>query len=278
MSELDDRWCAHLLIKSFSVLVQSGDSSPQCRPTIYDTAMVAMLSKPTTEGDGIVELVYPDSFQYLLDHQQVSGGWEMHSFRLGTILNTLAGLLAIAKCRRSLSLKSETDATSLDLRATKATSFIQEQLDIWDHKSDGQSGSIILVPALLAMLRAEDIHFRFHGSAWLERRRAENLRTAEMAPSESNEFNPALYYLEAYVDVIEPQHLEGSKVFQGISCSPSSTAAFLLGSEVFDEEYKAYISAAIKATGTSGGVPSVYPSSSTEVIYVSFIDSNVFII
>ena len=269
MAVFDAKSQAYSLIESFKPPLDADHSPPQCRLTIYDTAMVAMLSRPKKTGNRAVELVYPESFQCLLDHQQFNGGWEMRNFRLGTIMNTLAGLLAIAKRRRSLSEGSDNAATSLDLRATKATEFLRGQLANWDPKSDMHSGSIVLVQALLVMLRAENIHFQFRGSAQLERQIMETSCKAETSSPQSNGFSPMLYYLEAHVDALEPQNSGGMKSYHGISCSPSSTAAFLLGSKVWDEEYEAYLSAAIKATDICGGVPSLFPPSSTEAAYVS---------
>jgi len=262
MAGAEDKSRAHSLVEGlYTPLGQ------QCRPTIYDTALVAMLSRTKTDS-AATELVYPESFQYLLDHQQVDGGWAMRDFRLGTILNTLAGLLAIVKRPRSLSGGLE-NAAALDLRATKATEFLREKLTAWDPKSEAHLDSIVLVPALLAMLRAENIHFQFQGSAQLENQRMERLRRAEPASPQGNGFDPRLFYLETYMDAVEFQRSEATESYHGISCSPSSTAAFLLGSNVWSEEYESYLSAAIKATGTRGGVPSLFPPSCIEAAYVS---------
>lgn len=240
----------------------------QCRPTIYDTAWVAMLSR-TTASTGNRELVFPQSFQYLLDHQQANGGWEMRDFKLGTILNTLAGLLAILKRKKHLSLEQNDVAASLNLRATKATDFLRRQLATWDPKSDEHFDSIILAPVLLAMLRAEDIHFDFRGSAELDKRRSERLCRAESSPQQSiNTFDPKLDYVRCDMGSL-PRRLGKVDSSEGIACSPSSTAAFMLHYEGWSEEYEAYLSAAVNSTRTSGGVPSLFPPSFTEPVYVS---------
>ena len=66
-----------------------------CRPTIYDTALVAMLFR-TNVHDEAPRAIYPEAFRYLLDHQQTHGGWTMGDFTLGTLLNTMAGLLVLS--------------------------------------------------------------------------------------------------------------------------------------------------------------------------------------
>lgn len=268
MTNLEHNLRASSLIEACYASLYTDDSPQQCRPAIYDTALVAMLSRKAT-NDGTTELVYPESFQYLLDHQQVHGGWVMRDFTLGTVLNSLAGLLAIVKRRKSLSDKHKDAAASLDLRITKATDFLQGQFATWDPRSNVHYRSVILVPALLAMLRAENIHLHCGGSAKIERQRIESLHTLGSVSSQRNGFNLAVYFLEAHMDAAKSLPPEANASHHGISCSPSSTAAFLLGTKAGNEECEAYLSAAIKATCTSGGVPSLFPLSDTEVAYVS---------
>ena len=253
------------LVKGLYLPLDADNNPHKCRPTIYETAWVAMLSETTTMDNGSTELLYPDSFQYLLDHQQAHGGWEMGDFKLGTMLNTLAGLLAITKRRKSLFGRSGNAAAALDLRASKAIEFLRGELAKWDPKSSAHLGSIALVPLLLEMLRTENIHFQHWGSAQVEE------RIAHSPLSQSEGLSPMPYLLQTHMDAAESLNLEDGESCHGISCSPSSVAAFLLASETRDEECAAYLSAAIKATGTRGGVPSVFPPSLNEAAYVSLI-------
>ena len=144
-----------------------------------------------------------------------------------------------------------------------------EKLAVWDPKPYTHLNSIVLVPILLAMLRAENVHFQYRGSAQLEKQRAESPRMAASSPTRNKRPSSILYFLEVDMDVATSQRLGDGRSHCAISRSPSPTVALLLAPEVCDEDCKAYLSSAIKATNTRGGVPGVFPPSLFEAAYVS---------
>ena len=141
--------------------------------------------------------------------------------------------LAIVKHRKNLSDRSEDVVRFLDLRATKAAEFLREQLAKWDPKVDSRNKLIVLVPALLTMLRSEDMCFCLDKSAQLED------YILGISHNSGYGLNTKLYYLEAYIARVERRDLENSEALQvGVMCSPSSTAVFLLDSELGNQEYE----------------------------------------
>ncbi|KAL8687226.1 MAG: hypothetical protein Q9218_006545, partial [Villophora microphyllina] len=246
----DVSW-ARAIVQHALALFHADKGAQGCHPTIYDTAWVAMLFR-TTSDPASTELVFPESFQYLLDHQQVHGGWEMPDFKLGTILNTLASLLALTKRMKGLSGGMADGTASLKSRIDKAAEFVQRELAGWDPKSDAGSDLMISVPPLLTLLKTEGIHFRWRGSAaleQLEQQRLDRLRQTD-SPQGPAESDPEVYFPEGYTDISPSKSITEAKPFHGVACS-LSTAAYNLLSEDWNEQHEEdYFSAAIASTGT----------------------------
>lgn len=228
-----------------------------CKPTMYDTAWIAMLSKPHTNGT--TEWAFPESFTFLLDHQQGHGGWTTCNSKVDAILNTLAALLALKKHQSSLQRDQGDVAVSLDLRASNAVAFLQKEMSDWDPEVGAHLGFEILVPALLLMLKQEGIVLHFPGRSKLMRMNEHGLSQFDPQQVYTSKQHPMLCFLEAFLGVLDFQRLRYHKEHGGMSHSPSSTAAYLMGLEVWDEESEDYLRTAIRATGTPGGVPSSFP-------------------
>ena len=196
------------------------DGSQTCRPTMFDTAFVAMLSLVDDKGGRHI-LRYPQTFEYLLNHQSFTGGWEMDNFKSGTLLSTLAGLLALSKHRGRSSHVAEPIKLDLDTRIEKAIGFAQRALDVWDTEEDAFPGSKALVASVLEKLELENIYFRLSRNTSLaigiaKKRCSDGLLTTQCA-----EQNKRLCQLQAFTGFLECRGTSSRISNTGLSCSPS---------------------------------------------------------
>lgn len=88
---------------------------------VYDTAWLSMISKV---DQGHRDPLFPECFNYLLKSQQENGAWGATAFPVDGILNSLAGLLALATRQRSNPTCS-VDSNSLKWRIESGCSAIQ---------------------------------------------------------------------------------------------------------------------------------------------------------
>ena len=257
---------ARSLVEDLTTWPQAAKSQ-SCKPTIYDTAWIAMLSK--SKLDGRIEWVYPEAFQFLLDHQNLHGGWTACDSKTDAILNTLASLLALKKHRSSLRSNQKDIAASLDSRASRAVTYLRSQISDWEPETDAHVGFEILVPALLSMLEHENVNLQFPGRQALIALNKNILAHFDQQTLYGGELSPMLYFLEAFIGIVDFELLSHHKVDGSMMCSPSSTAGYLMGLQGWDEDSEAYLRSAIQATCTSGGVPSAFPCNIFESAYVS---------
>ncbi|KAF8207213.1 hypothetical protein K438DRAFT_1931249 [Mycena galopus ATCC 62051] len=113
--------------------------------TIYNTAWVSMITKDN-------DWLFPVAFQYLLDRQNSSGGWESSS-DTDSILNTLSALL-------SMQLHSHSDVALFD-RIHKAKLYLVAWLKCWNIATVERVGFEITVSTLLSLLSQQGIEFSF---------------------------------------------------------------------------------------------------------------------
>ncbi|MCJ1342375.1 geranylgeranyl pyrophosphate synthetase [Peltigera leucophlebia] len=245
------------------------------QPTIYDTAWVAMLSRSI--DDGSPEWVFPDSFQFLLDHQKLNGGWATSESKLDNILNTLAATLALKRHYGS-SLKANQihAAASLGSRVSKAERFLQREMSDWEPELSSHTGFEILIPALLSMLEDEGITLHFAGRQRLMKLKQEFFAKFDLQNLYKSENSSILYFLEAFLGLGDFERLGLHKARGSIMRSPSSTAAYLIGLRLWDTDCEACIRTAIQATGVPGGVPSVFPPKPVEfaTIWATLLNSD----
>ena len=235
-------------------------------PTVYDTAWVSMIIKRV--GD-VPHWRFPESFDYLLEKQLPDGGWEAYAAEVDGILNTMAALLsmkrhaAMPECRGCIGLED------IDVRILKATSNLTQKLNRWDVESTLHVGFEILVPALLAMLEQDSLPFHFPG-----RRALLELNKRKLAS-----FHPGILYaehkttlmhsLEAFIGAIDFNFVRHHAIAGSMMASPSSTAAYLIHCQTWDDEAESYLAKAIKdgPGAGSGSVPSAFPSTTFELTW-----------
>ena len=235
---------------------------------VYDTAWVSIITKSV---EAHLQWLSLESFQYVLDSQNASGGWNSDASEIDSILNTLAGLLALRKHAMTASVSDrDTRPKGLLARMNKAAIFLQEKLQAWDVASTILVGVEILVPNLLDLLKEQGFVFEFPGRDLLMKIR--DLKMTKIRPEMLYvKFGvTAIHSSEALINQIDFDRVTHHKIHGSMMASPSSTAAYLMHSSCWDHESEAYIRHVIgsgpgKGDGT---VPSAFPSIIFEISWV----------
>lgn len=252
-------------------------------PTILDTALAATIyrvnstEEETTAPVGYTRqtALFPESLDYVIERQQPDGGWSygMKHHETGSILNTLAALLAIEKKMRfeghkhGNSLKAGPTYTThgLYLRAQKAKEFLRPRLQDWmPDDAHKQPACAQILQFVLVELAKEGISFYAPGLNDLIATVPSTVNPDSGADSNIESCRKA--QVEALSGITwraqgdtdrprNPNHL--SEV--GINRSPALTAISFFISECDDQDIEIYLRNAIKATGTVGGVPPLFP-------------------
>ena len=123
---------------------------------IYDTAWVSMLRKPGLSHE---EMLFPECFKFVLDQQMPHGGWITYDAPIDGIMNTLGALLALK--RNSTISNLAIGNGELEARISKATRYLQQELDAWDVSTADHVGFEIVIPSILKLLEKEQIVFKF---------------------------------------------------------------------------------------------------------------------
>ncbi|KAF7375139.1 Ent-kaurene synthase [Mycena sanguinolenta] len=219
-------------------------------PSIYDTAWVSMITKAD-------EWLFPAAFQYLLDHQHQSGGWESSS-ETDSISNTLSALL-------SMKLYSYKDATLSD-RLQMAQSYLATRLDVWDISAVERVGFEITVPTLLSLLSEQGIDFSFPGRFQLMELNSAKL--SALTPQAIYGLRTAiLHSLEGLIGHIDFAKLAHHKRNGSFMASPGSTAAYLMYGPVWDDECEAYLREVL-SHGGNGSVSCAWPTTFFELSWI----------
>lgn len=235
-------------------------------PAVYDSAWLAMLSKPV--GGNKVWL-FPECLDYVLSQQQEDGSWPSYASAIDGILNTAASLLCL---QRHLNALAATDnqidfAYSVD----RAKTALQRLLDQWHVASTVHVGFEIVVPALLEYLDAEGMRFTFPGYQDLLNINAAKLGKFKPEYLYGTAQLTALHSLEAFIGKIDFDKVIHHKVDGSFMASPSSTAAYLMHASVWDDDCEQYLRRVVRngAGRGGGGVPSAWPSTTFEATWVS---------
>ncbi|KAL8941934.1 MAG: hypothetical protein Q9216_001962 [Gyalolechia sp. 2 TL-2023] len=252
---------ANALIAQLAEGCNHPDGIGSFSPAIYDTAWVSMIAKSEPYGEQS-RWRFPECFQYLLDHQQETGSWEAYATEIDSILNTLAGLLALkvhADAPHFLGFPLPSD---IHVRISNAVCALTKMLQDWDVDNTVHVGFEILVPALLRLLEQKGSTFTLSGRQSLMTRYKKKLA----------KFHPDILYgksrltlfhsLEAFIGLIDFDRLSHGTVHGSMMGSPSSTAAYLMHSSTWDAEAEMYLNKVVSAAQRNhvGGIPSAYPA------------------
>lgn len=148
--------------------------------------------------------------------------------------------------------------------------YLRDSLQNWEVDDSLPIGFEILLPALLSMLESENIHFVFPG-----RHKLENLNARKMTRFDLEVLyrtpTTFLHSLEAFIGRLDFDKLTSHKTCGSMMASPSSTAAYLMHTSVWDSEAELYLRKALRegSGNGNGGVPGVFPIPVFEVSWVS---------
>ena len=243
--------------------------------SIYDTAWVALVSKTVARSP---QWLFPSSFLYVLKAQSADGAWPAHLSQecvddSGALLSTLAALYCLIQHQKTpFQLQHFHGSNGLSKRIEKAKRRIDQLFQVGILDACTAVGFEILVPSLLELLEAEHVSFRFPGRDALFALRDKKL--AKIPPVLLYQRAPTalLHSLEAFHGHRDFDYgkIARHKVNGSLMASPSATASYLICCEKWDDEAEAYLRLAISngAGLCSGAVPSAYPSSSFEMLWV----------
>ena len=243
-----------------------GVGSMSC--TAYDTAWVSMITK-VVHGRRI--WLFPESFHCVLASQLEDGSWPLYGSQIDAILNTAASLLSLQR-HKSLPLQFDfRDCAELDDKISMATLALGRLLKDWHIEQTVHVGYEVLVPSLLDLLSEEGFHFAFDARAKLM-----DMYETKMAKFDvewlyvlDSTQSTIMHSLEALFGKVNYNALSHHKMMGSMMASPSSTAAYLIGIDSWDDESEDYLRHVITACGESGLVPSAFPSTYFEVSWVS---------
>jgi hypothetical protein len=261
-----DRDAAALITKvtSFSDY-ESARSSLSC--SLYDTAWVSMITKHI---DGRDRWLFPESFQYLLEHQQLDGSWEDGGSEADCILSTLAALLALLKHRDGTANGSPYLPSEMEYRIRKAVASLDQRLKDWDATNTDQVGFEILCPALFRLIGRYGIEVNFPGLRQLTVISEKKLKAFDPKLIYSRHQSTVIHSLEAFVDMIDfdkvTHHLSNGSLMN----SPAATAAYLIYASQWNDEAEAYLKRATQycAGCGNGALPCAYPTDVFEITWV----------
>lgn len=232
-------------------------------PAVYDTAWVAMIEKTV---DGNKQFLFPECFQFLLESQLPSGAWETYASEVDGILNTSAALLALKKHAKVLAGQ----LADLESRCAKAEESLLNLLRSWDIDACDHVGFEVLVPALLKQLEQEGASFNFPARKTLMALNAKKLAKFDPQYLYQKHQTTLLHSLEAFTGSIDFDKVAHHKVGGSMLASPSSTAAYLMNTSVWDDESEAYLRTVLNhGAGELRSLPCAFPTTIFEVTWVS---------
>lgn len=236
--------------------------------SIYDTAWVSLIVK--SYGENSKQWLFPQCFEYILNHQQEDGAWPSYASQIDAILNTAASLLALTRHQKQPLQFQSPCLDSLGARISKAVDALHTLLNSWDVSKTVHVGFEILVPALLAYLKDEGHEFSFPQQDTLMVVNQQKLSKFHPSYLYAHKLT-ALHSLEAFVGQIEFAKVAHHKHQGSFMASPSSTAAFLINNPVWDDECEDYLRHTLSygAGRRDGSVPSAFPSPVFELTWVS---------
>ena len=261
---------AHSLVGKLAERLRSEGDLGFMSCTIYDTAWIACIEKG--HEDGRVEWLFPKSFQHILDHQLPSGGWPSQGSIEGDALNSLAAIFAFCRHLQAPSVLQHSNPKNLNERIAQAVQALEETLKFCDSNQAQNVGFEILAPALVSTIENYGLTISFPARKSLEQVRCAKLSKLKPSYLYSTEPTSMLHSVEAFYndkefDFNRVRHHCKSGSLMG---SPSATAAYLMSIDSWDDDAEAYLKSVVSSGlgGGSGAVPSAFPSTHFEIIWV----------
>ncbi|KAI4192653.1 MAG: hypothetical protein LQ348_003080 [Seirophora lacunosa] len=149
----------------------------------------------------------------------------------------MAALLALL-IRRSSKIEVPDD---IDGRITSASATLRQMLRSWDSTTSDNIGFELLLPAHLEMLEKYSLSYSFPARPRLMDLYEQRLQREKPESLYGSNPSTLLHCLEGMIGKIDFDRLAHHKAHGGMLCSPSSTAAYLMNTSIWDREAEAYI-------------------------------------
>ena len=262
---------------------------------VYDTAWVANVTKTTA---GLPQYLFPSAFQFVLNAQLPDGSWNAHYYPdhatesvpatpnapanlSDSILSTMAALYTLnIHVVSPLQIRpARIPAPSLRIRIARAAASLEKMLRVWRVDICNAVGFEILTPALLDLLTEHGYDFDFPDRAALLMIHADKMDRVQPAMLYQMAPVALLHSLEAFhewtSEELDVSKLKHHMVRGSMMASPAATASYLMKSQTWDDEAEAYLRLAIECGDGkgSGGVPSAWPSTYFEILWVRWNDN-----
>ena len=237
-------------------------------PSVYDSAWVSMVEK---EIDGEKRWLFPESFRYILERQDLDGSWKSYASEIDGIVNTLAALLSLLKHRAAPPSSDGSRLNDIEPRIFRAIVAIEKMLQAWKVEATTHCAFEVIVPAHLELLAENGIHLEFNGKAKLMKVFRDKMSRLNPEQLSGKTTSTILHSLEAFLHV-NFNDIRHHTAFGSMFASPSSTAAYLMRTSHWDDEAERYLRWAID-TGSGkgdGSVPNVFPTTNFEMAWVGF--------
>ena len=236
-------------------------------PSVYDSAWVSMVKK---EANGEKIWLFPASFRYILEQQNLDGSWDSYSSEIDGILNTLAALLSLMTHKVAPSSSDSSLPNDIESRISRAIVAIGKMLQAWKVEATNYCAFEVIVPAHLELLAENGVHLEFDGKSELMKTYQDKISRLDSEQVSGQKTSTILYSLEAFLH-LNFDGIRHHTVFGSMFASPSSTAAYLMRTSHWDDEAERYLRWAMD-TGSgkgNGSVPTVFPTTIFEMTWVN---------
>ncbi|KAE8376871.1 terpenoid cyclases/protein prenyltransferase alpha-alpha toroid [Aspergillus bertholletiae] len=236
-------------------------------PSIYDTAWLALVPDRRV---GQNRWLFPESFTYLLEHQNPDGGWDTleQSTRVAKysdslwqpdcIIHSLAALLALCQHFRLAACQGSGLPEDALARIFRAKRFLDKKLSAWVLEGTAHFGFELLIPVLLQLLSEEGLSFDFPVKEELLTR-YEKASSIDLNWLYDGPCQVPLLSLESFIGKLDFSRLEHLVSNGGIIASPASTAAYLIYAPKWSDKCEAFLRHVVtngqgQGNGAAGGV------------------------
>ncbi|KAI1877568.1 hypothetical protein JX265_003576 [Neoarthrinium moseri] len=245
-----------------------GLSTTSCQ--VYDTAWVAMICKKDGEKKW---WLFPESFYYLLKTQSEDGSWGSDSAtQTAGILDTAAGLLALLKHIKEPFQINDVSSDEISKRIDAGIDSLKQQLAAWDDiQKSNHVGVEIIMPSLLTYIEEEHgTSFNFPSRSTLEAMNIDKMSRFSLESLYDKKPSSAVHSLEAFLGRVDMGRLSHHLYHGSMMASPSSTAAYLIGTTQWDDEAEAYLRYIMTAGAGhgDGGISGTFPTTYFEYSWI----------
>lgn len=233
--------------------------------SLYDTAWLSMVPSGRDQNTRL----FPQCLDVLLLAQLPDGTWPSYASPTDGILVSLAALLSLATNRaQTCSPSDERDRFAEPIE--RGVTGVEKLLQSWEVEDAVHVGFEILITSLIRQLESRAINFNFPKLDKLMEFYKQKIRNFSPELLYGQKETTLLHSVEAFVGLIDFERISHRCSEElGVLGSPAATAAYLIHSTEWDSSAEMYLQRVFIANGSTGKVPSAFPTSLFEVPWVS---------